>query len=381
MSLAVRAFVLGVALSGALAAGLTAWLMSGRLPHGAVAVAAFSVDGGTVQVRPDAVPLRFETAPAERSAPLPRTPVTARVATLEARTAPSFAPLDGRVVEVKARLGEQVKQGARLVLVRSGELAGMKRELRAAQLAIGTKQAMVDRLQLLVDSRAAPQNDLLVAESELKEARLTAQAADAKLRSLAVGDETDNGYWVLATRTGTVVQLDASPGKQVGPDKDHPVATVADLDEVLVLADVAQRDAASLAVNLPVAVRSPGGGAPITGHIEVVSDVVDTERQTVPVRVRVKNPGHALRAHAFVEATFLSDEPGAVVQVPAQAVVSDGAASVVFVETAPGVFARRAVQTGHQTRERVEVREGLAAGERVVVRGALLLLNALSAKR
>ena len=65
-------------------------------------------------------------------------------------------------------------------------------------------------------------------------------------------------------------------------------------------------------------------------------------------------------------------------RVPTDAVVSDGLQSVVFVQTAPGRFRRTEVTVGRQRDGVTEIRGGLTAGERVVSRGALLLLNALS---
>ncbi|RYE93162.1 MAG: efflux RND transporter periplasmic adaptor subunit, partial [Myxococcales bacterium] len=205
-------------------------------------------------------------------------------------------------------------------------------------------------------------------------------AAGAKLRSLSVQSQGDTGYWVLAPRAGSVVQLDAVAGKQVGPDREHPVATIADLDEVLVVADLPQKDAAVLDPGGGVVVRLPGSQVEVAGTIDVISDVLDADRQTVPVRVRVANEVHKLRPHSYVEATFSSLPDERVVQVPSEAVVSDGSTSVVFVETEPGVLRRRPVQLGRQSAERAEVMSGLNAGERVVVRGALLLLNALDVK-
>lgn len=341
---------------------------------------AFKVEGDSLVMKPNAVPMKFETAMVELGTPLPRAPVTARVATVEARTGPSFAPLDGRVVEVAVHIGDHVKQGDRLVMVRSGDLAAMERELHAAQLAIQTKQALADRMKLLVESRAASQNDLMVAQGELAEAKLTAAAAAAKLRSLTVRQAGENEFWVLATRSGTVVQLDAVPGKQVGPDKDHPIATVADLDEVLVVSDVAQNEAATLGVGMEVSVQPPAHGDPIPGTIESVSDMLDPERQTVPIRIRVKNDGHRLRPGEFVKAEFAPSKTDRVLLVPAEAVVSDGSVSVVFVELTPGVLRRRNVRLGRQTKERTEILSGVVEGERVVTRGALLLLNAIDVK-
>jgi hypothetical protein len=70
-----------------------------------------------------------------------------------------------------------------------------------------------------------------------------------------------------------------------------------------------------------------------------------------------------------------------VVTVPTDAVVSDGALSVVFVETTPGNLARREVTTGRQAKEQTEILTGVTAGDKVVSRGALLLLNAVSGAR
>lgn len=358
-------------------------LASSCSEHGSSRTAApFTVGDDRVTLAPGAPqPVRFTSVAAERAAPLPPPPVTGRVTTVDAFTAPSFAPLDGRVAEMRVRLGDRVKQGDRLVLVRAADLATLRHEVDAARLAIKTKQTIVERTRQLVEARGASQNDLLVAESELSEAKLAAQAAAAKLSSLQVEQAGETSYWVLATRSGTVVQLDAAPGKQVGPDKDKPVATVADLDEVLVVGDVPQRDALLLAPKMKAFVTMPGGtDAPVEGAIEVVSDVVDPERQTVPIRVRVDNRERRLRPNAYVDLTFSAREGSTVVVVPAESVVSDGATSVVFVETAAGVFTRRKVQLGRQTKERAEIVSGLSAGEKVVTSGALLLLNAIDVR-
>ncbi|MDC0742238.1 efflux RND transporter periplasmic adaptor subunit [Polyangium mundeleinium] len=323
-------------------------------------------------------PMKFSTTEATAGDPLPLPPVTARVSTVESLTAPSFAPLAGRVVNLNVRLGDRVAEGDRLIEVRTSDLPTLQHERRAAELAIRTRKAVVERIEKLVEARAASQNELTVAQSELDEARLAAQMAAEKIRSLSIKTAGATSYWVLANRAGTVVQLDATPGKQVGPDGDKPIATVADLEDVLVLADVAQRDAPALTPGRTAEIRFPDGAAVgISGTIESVSDVVDPERQTVPVRVRVKNDRKLLRPNAFVSVFFMPPGEATVVGVPASAIVSDGARSVVFVETAAGTYQRRHVEVGRQSKERAEVLSGVRAGERVVSSGALLLLNAL----
>lgn len=323
-------------------------------------------------------PIKFVTAEATEGAPLPLPPVTARVVTVETKTSPTVAPLSGRVVQASVRLGDHVKAGDRLIEVRTGDLPTLQHDLRAAELAIKTKKAIVSRLEQLVEARAASKNELVVAQSELDEAKLAASAASEKIKSLTIQQSGSTSYWVLANRSGTVVQLDAAPGKQVGPEGDKPIATIADLGELLVIADVAQKDAAMLTAGAPVEIRfADGVDTGVKGTIESVSDVVDPDKQTVPVRVRVDNEKKALRPNAFVNVVFSPSIEQKIVGVPAAAVVSDGAESVVFVEGEPGAFKRRRVEVGRRSKERAEIVAGLRAGERVVTTGALLLLNAL----
>ena len=338
---------------------------------------AFSVEDDAVRIEEGvAQPLHFPTAPAELGPPLPGPPIAARITTAPALTSPSFAPLAGRVVRAQVKLGDRVAPGDRLVLVQTTELPALKHAQASARMQVKTRAAIVERMRRLVESRVGSEHDLIVARSELAESELDVKTATARINSLAVAQEGDTAYWLLATRAGTVVQLDASQGAQVGPDRAEPLATIADLRELIIVGDVAQRDAALLRPGMTAEIRSPGDTHHSTrGVLESVSDVVDPSRQTVPIRVRADNTG-LLRPNAYVELVFVPPE-AARVRVPAAAVVSDGVDAVVFVEESPGLLRRRRVELGRRGKTIVEVRAGLEAGERVVVRGALLLLNAV----
>lgn len=343
------------------------------------AAAHFSVKGDQIHFTPTpSSPVRFTSAQAVAAPPLASPPVTARVLTIDSLTSPSYAPLSGHVVEVAVKLGDPVKKGDRLALVRTADLATLNHDLRATRLAVKTKESIVERTDQLVQARAASENDLVVAKSELEELRFAERAAAAKLGSLSVSPTGDNTFWIVASREGVVVTLDASSGKQVGPSDERPVATVADLNEVWVVGDVPEKDAATLEVGMEAAIFSPGRAERLqTGKVEIVADVVDPDRQTVPIRVRADNRARHLRPNAFVNLVFTPTSRKDVVQVPTGAVVSDGAEAVVFVRSGSGLFSRRPVELGVQTRDKAEILSGLQPGEEVVVSGALLLLNAL----
>ncbi len=374
---------LGAGLIGAglasLGFGLFLWLRGAAPPRDATPP--FTVGKPDVRLAPHIQqPIPFETEVVQLGAPLPLPPITARIVTIESNTAPAYAPLEGRVDHVVVKLGEVVAAGTQLALVRSGELASMLRDLRSSSALALTKRALANRMQVLVEARGASENDLLVAKNDLRDAELQAHTADSRLKSLSIAPAGDNLFWLLAPRGGVVTQIDATPGQYVGPSRDRPVVTLADLEEVLVLADLRPHDATSVQVGDPVDIRIPGDNDSLgSGVIENISQVVDPERQTVPIRARAKNPQHHLRPNAFVEVHISSGARAGktVIQVPTQAVVSDGLETVVFLLVEPGHYRRTEVTVGRQNARVTEIRAGLKPGDRVVSRGALLLLNAL----
>lgn len=341
---------------------------------------AYTVAGSRVDLRaggPTWSYLAF--APAALQAPLPPPPVPGRIVVDEARAQPIESPLPGRVDSVAVKLGERVTAGQRLVAVRSPDLVDLAKEFEQMKVEETVRAKTVDRLRALVGLNAEPEKKLVEAQQELAEARLARAAAESKLHSLSVAEPSEGVFWLTAPRAGVVVARDVLAGQQVGPERSEPLLAVAELDEVIVSADVPETSVRALRLGQTAQILEPGaadGGA--TGTIESIGAVVDPQRRMVDVRVRVPNPDEALRPNAFVQVAFTPDEQPRVV-VPSEAVVTDDQQSFVFVRT-PGSatgIERREVTLGHQRGAQVEVVAGLAPGETYVTRGALLLLNAV----
>jgi cobalt-zinc-cadmium efflux system membrane fusion protein len=319
----------------------------------------------------------LELAVAEEKPALTPPPAPGRVTFDEKRSASAGSPLPGRIEQVRVRLGDQVKPGDRLFAVRSGALADLDRELESARNEVAAKTRIAERAKALVALRAAPEKDQLEAEEDLRQAQLALRAATAKRESLNASIEGDTRFWVTAPRDGTVVELDASPGLEVGPDRDKPLLRLSNIDQVLVLADLQEQDAYDLSIGSPVTIQTPTSDVTRRGVVEQISQVVDPQRHTVEVRIRAENADHALRPNAFVEVTLAADPSRRRVRVPGEAVVSDGKRSVVFVTHDAGRLERVPVTVGRRRDGEVELQDGLAPGTRYVAKGAILLLNQL----
>lgn len=344
----------------------------------------FAVDGAKVAIDGNAAAWSYvELAQAAVGDPLPPKPVPGRVAVDEARSEQVLAPLAGRVEQVSARLGQQVEKGDALVSVRSTALVDLSKEIDQLTREEAAKSTVVQRLRSLVGVRAVPEKDLVAAEQELGQAHLAREAAQLKLKSLAVVSGSDALYTLNAQRSGVVVERNVLPGQEVAPDRGDPLFVIADLDEVIVAADVPESDVGELQVGQDAQVTSAAlSDQPQNGKVEYVSQVVDPQRRMVNVRVRVPNARRILRPNGFVQVAFAPVGAPRVV-VPAEAVVTDDQESVVFVRAGPegAPLERRSVVPGRQRAGEVEIASGLAPGETYVKRGAILLLNAVDLAR
>jgi len=338
-----------------------------------------TVHGNTLLIPEQAPQWRYvELATATEAPPLPPPPVPGRVSFDEKRTASLSAPLPGRVERVLVRIGDRVQEGDRLFNVRSAAWADLEREMASARANVEVKRRIAARTRELVEIRAAPEKDALSAEADLHEAELAARASAAKRSSLRIAPEGDNLFWVVAPRSGTIVDLDVVASQEVQPSGDHPLVRISELTEVLVLADVQESDAYDLRVGGQVTIRTRAGNLTRSGSIERISEVVDPKRRTVELRIRAENQDRALRPNAFVDVELQSDPTQKRVRVPAEAVVTDGQSSVVFVSRGEGKLERVTVTPGRQRSGEVELRAGLEPGARFVSKGAILLLNQLA---
>ncbi len=337
-----------------------------------------TVHGNTIQLPEQAPQWRYvELSVATEAPPLPPPPVPGRVSFDEKRTASLSAPLPGRVEKVLVRIGDRVKEGDRLFNVRSAAWADLEREMASARANVEVKKRIAARSRELVEIRAVPEKDALAAEADLHEAELAARASAAKRSSLRIAPEGDNLFWVVAPRSGSVVDLDVVASQEVQPSGDKPLVRISELSEVLVLADVQESDAYDLKVGGEVTIRTRAGAVTRTGTIERISEVVDPKRRTVELRIRASNEDRALRPNSFVDVELKSDQSQKRIRVPSEAVVTDGQNSVVFVARGEGRLERVTVTPGRQRAGEVELRAGLEPGSRYVSKGAILLLNQL----
>ncbi len=284
------------------------------------------------------------------------------------------SPLSGRVTSVSVELGQTVKAGAPLFAVASPDIAALRAEQAKASVDLQVARAAYERVKAMVDARALPAKDELESDQQEKQAELALRLAQMKLSSLKVSTRGDNEFTVVAPRDGVIIEKTVLPGQQV--QTDDSLVSVAELDQVWVMADLFEADANGIVTGVKARVTSPSlPGFSVEAPVERVSSVVDPDRHTVSVRVKLENPELRMRPNMFAEVRFLTTPTPGTVEMAATALVSDGPRQYAYVLEAPGHFVKRSIVAGSERDGRVIVLSGLKPEETVVEQGAVLLDN------
>lgn len=321
---------------------------------------------------------------------------TGKVGFNEDRLTPVFTPFPGRMVELLANKGDNVRSGQPLAVVESPDFVGAQNDVASARsdlvkakIGLDAAQVAEQRAKRLHDQEAIATKDLQQAETDLARAqddvrRSQAAVAAAENRLRLFGKEPDETAAVdpkvtlRAPIAGTIVDRKVGPGQYVKPDSPDPLFLITDLGEVWVLVDVFESDVATIHLNMPVEVTvSAYPDKVFPARISFISPTVDPATRTLRVRCLVPNPHGLLKPDMFATIKIGSAGQQPVVTVPSSAIVVDGNDSVVFITDSPGHFHRRTVHVGKEVDGGFIVDSGVRPGDVIATRGALLL-NELS---
>lgn len=280
----------------------------------------------------------------------------------------------GRVVRVLASLGDRVKAGQPLAVLDSIEVGEARSAQAQAQAELRVAEAALQRAQSLRAENIVPEKEYLRARGDFEKARAALAAANEKIKMLAVGapaqGENASVFTVTAPFTGTVIEKSAVPGALSDPAK--ALFTIADLSTVWIEANVYERDLPQIARGAPAsATVSAWPGEPFSGKVTYIASTMDRETRTVRARVEVANRDGRLRPGMFANVVIgvPAQSTARALFVPEDAVVlMDGKPSV-FVRGEHG-FEAREVTTGVRSGGRVELKDGVSAGDQVVTAGA-----------
>lgn len=293
------------------------------------------------------------------------------------------ASITGRVVQIDAQLGQQVRKGDVLARLNSAELSEQQLAYLKALAQLELNKRNAERAKALFEADVIGAAELQRRESEYKISTAETRAAADQLRLLGVTDaaiarlgktgEVDSVTPVVASLGGVVVERKLLQGQVVQPS--DILFAVADLSRLWAVAQVPEQQVGQVKVGQSVSIEVPAlGNEKLVGKLIYVAQTIDPETRTVLVRTELDNSDGRLKP-AMLATMLIEARPVERLVLPASAVVRENDAEHVFVAEGDGVFRLLPVKLGPEQGGKRVVLSGLKGGEKLVVEGAFHLNN------
>jgi HlyD family secretion protein len=265
-------------------------------------------------------------------------------------------------------------------------------DARAAKQLLDAQQKVYESRQELFKQGAMPRKELDQSGVDLTSARNQYEIAQKHLEALmAIGEQQ-----TLKSAAG---QLESAKGKYAGAEAQlsyadihspidgviadrplfpgematagTPVITVMDVSQVIARAHIPQQDAALLKIGNKASIGAPGLDQPVEGKITIVSPALDPNSTTVEVWVQAKNPKQALRPGSSVQLSMIAQTVPDALVIPAVSLLTapDGTNYIMQIGN-DGRAHQKTVQSGIRQGDKVQIVNGLQAGDRIVSAGA-----------
>lgn len=286
-----------------------------------------------------------------------------------------FPLVGGHIETLKADLGDYVKKGQTLAVIRSGDLADLEQQAVAARSQLSLAQKNMQVTEDMTKAGLSSQKDLVASKEQLEAAKGEVNRVNERRRIVGGNGSV---YIVKAPVSGFIVEKTAAQGMELRSDDPENLFTISNLDHVWVLANVYESDLANV---------KEGDQATITtlsypdkvfhGRIDKIFNVLDPESKTLKVRVTLDNADYRLKPEMFANVSVTYAGHDQRVAIPAKAVVFDKNRNFVVMVNQKNQPMVREVDIYKSIGPKTYLAGGLAPGDRVVTANNLLIYNAL----
>jgi cobalt-zinc-cadmium efflux system membrane fusion protein len=295
--------------------------------------------------------------------------VTGSVAPDISRSIPVVSLSGGRVLDVKARLGDEVKKGQPLLSITSPDISAAFSEYQKFQTDEVLARKQLDRAQLLYEKGALAQKDLQVAEDTEQKAKVDVSTAAERIHILGADlNHPSPIIGITAPVSGTIVEQNITPGTGVKSLDNTPnLFVIADLSRIWILCDVYENDLAKVHLGDNAEVRlNAYPDKVLHGRVSNIGRVLDPATRAAKVRLELDNISGLMRPNMFASVTFAATSLKQRPVIPSTAVLQLHDKSWVFRKEPNGSFRRQEIQTGAALPDgKLEVPGGLSAGDQI----------------
>ncbi len=320
--------------------------------------------------------------------------IPAKVITNQDNEAQIGSLVQGRVHKVFVKVGDFVSSGQVLMTVEGLDVGEIKASFLIAKAALDYTKANYERQKKLFDEKIGSQKALLESQAEYEKALAEFKAEDKKIHSVGLSDEdvtdgnksedhTSGTLPIKSSINGIVVERNVVIGQLV--DATTNAFKVINTSSVWIDGQIYEKDITKINQKTNALFTSETyRNEKFNGRIIYIGQTVDEQSRTITVRGEFKNTNSKLKPQMFGELKIPISSNAKAILIPEEAVVRESGEDYVFVQTSDTTmpnggraFELRKVITGSSVDNRIEIKEGLREGEKVVSKGVFYLKSEL----
>ncbi len=288
-----------------------------------------------------------------------------------------YSLVSGIVQDVKVQLGDYVKAGQVLAVVKSSEMAGYSNNLVIAQTNISTTKKQLEAAKELYKSGLASILDVTTAQSNYDQAM---SALETAKRVIKINGNSSNGdYIIRAPINGFIVQKNITNSTSVRPDNGANLFTISDLKEVWVQANVYEANIEKVHIGDKADVKVLSEPNRIfTGKVDKILNVLDPASKVIKVRIVLENPDYVLKPAMFASVIVSNPEGRDAICIPSKALVYENSRYYVVVYKGKGDADIAPVDVLNTLGEKTYLNSGVNEGDRVIASSALQIFTELN---
>jgi cobalt-zinc-cadmium efflux system membrane fusion protein len=320
--------------------------------------------------------------------------IPAKVLTNQDNEAQIGSLVQGRVHRVFVKIGDFVKAGQVLMTVEGLDVGEIKAGFLIAKAALDYTKANYERQKKLFDEKIGSQKTLLESQAEYEKALAGYRAEDKKIHSVGLNDEdvtngnmdeehTSGTLPIKSSINGFVAERNVVIGQLV--DAATTAFRIINTGVVWVDGQIYEKDITKIEQKTDALFTTAAyPSEKFNGKIIYIGQTVDEQSRTITVRGEFNNPSGRLKPQMFGELKIPASAMAEAVMVPEEAVVKEAGGEYLFVQKSGTAgsdglltFEKRKVITGTSSDNRIEIKEGLKKGEKIVSKGVFYLKSEL----
>ena len=283
----------------------------------------------------------------------------------------------GNVTRINVELGDLVKQGTVLATVQSSEVADFQRQRFDALADVALAEKNVQVAKELFEGKLNSERDVIASERELAKANAELKRINEVYSIYKLGNESS--YNIIAPISGFIVSKDINQNEQLRSDKGDMVFSIAQIDEIWVLANVNESNISKVSLGYEADVQTISYPDKIfKGKIDRIFNAIDPSTKAMKVLIKIPNPGLLLKPEMNATVVIHFSENRQMTSIPSSAVIFEKSKYWVMVFKSRSEIEARQIEVYRELGGITYVTSGLAPGERVISKNGLLIFDALN---